>query len=59
MLNLENLQLINTNSPRETLAYRGNGVVYKIPVKRTNPAYAKVWLDKQKLSKQSQVILSD
>ena len=52
MLNLENLQLINTNSPRETLAYRGNGVVYKIPVKRTNPAYAKVWLDKQKLSKQ-------
>ena len=52
MLNLENLQLINTNSPRETLAYKGNGVVYKIPVKRTNPAYAKVWLDKQKLSKQ-------
>lgn len=48
----ENLQLINTNAPRETLAYTDGQFVYKMPVKANNSAYVKVWLDKQKLSKQ-------
>lgn len=51
MLKLENLQLLNTNSPRETLAYLDKDAVYKIPVSGKDPLNIKTWLDKQKLTR--------
>lgn len=52
MLKLENLQLLNTNAPRETLAYLDKDAVYKIPVSGKDPLNIKTWLEKQKLTRQ-------
>lgn len=52
MLKLESLQLLNTNAPRETLAYLDKDAVYKKPVSGKDPLNIKTWLEKQKLTRQ-------
>lgn len=51
MLNTGNLQLINTNPPRETLAYTDGKFVYKLPVSNKDTFHLRTWLEKQKLAK--------
>ena len=46
MSQLDNLQQINTNTPRETLVYNADGLVIKRPVQGNLPPA--VWLDKQR-----------
>lgn len=46
MSNLDNLQQINTNIPRETLAFSADGLIIKRPNTK-NKDWAKIWLDKQ------------
>lgn len=53
MLKLNNMQPLNTNTPRETLAYLDGNVVYKIPVSNKDKLILNNWLTKQKLTKQT------
>lgn len=53
MQNSTNLQLINTNSPRETLVYlsKDGKKVIKAPVSNNNKQRLQTWLGKQKIAK--------
>ena len=53
MQNSTNLQLINTNSPRETLVYlsKNGKTVVKVPVPNNNKQRLQTWLGKQKIAK--------
>ena len=53
MQNLTNLQLINTNAPRETLVYlsKDGKKVIKAPVSNNNEQRLQTWLGKQKIAK--------
>lgn len=53
MQNLTNLQLINTNAPRETLVYlsKDGKKVIKAPVSNNNKQRLQTWLGKQKIAK--------
>ncbi|MDE6478531.1 MAG: aminoglycoside phosphotransferase family protein [Alphaproteobacteria bacterium] len=53
MSNLDNLQQINTNSPRETVVYAADGLVFKRPTKRMSETG---WLAKQR---HAQLVMQD
>ena len=54
MSNLDKLQQLNTNTPRETLVVAADGLVFKRPVIKANSFSGKVWLEKQHIAQKVQ-----